>query len=107
MNDHLPECFLHSPCRTNEQGHVYQMEVAGISVNFCGLCMDPCICTRLRACKKRALDLARESVSLLSAPYKVKGDWKTYDPYNEGRMDMQDAALSAIDALQINNSPQQ
>ena len=79
-----------------------------------------CICDELRACEERvlkdtvpgewhekrmawvrkdALDAAREAVEAIPAPYKIRGDFDTYFPYNERRADMKDAALSVIDAL--------
>ena len=48
---------------------------------------------------QRGLNDAREAVELIPAPYKVVGNFETYGPYHEGRSDMKDMALSAIDAL--------
>ena len=97
MTEHLPEC---EPC---------YLDVVWI-----------CICNQLRACEQRvlkdtvpgewhekrmawvrkdALDAAREAVEAIPAPYKIRGDFETFGPYNEGRADMKDAALSGIDAL--------
>lgn len=49
--------------------------------------------------QRDALDAAREAVEAIPAPYKVKGQYETYDSYHEGRADFKDAALSAIDVL--------
>lgn len=57
------------------------------------------------AVRADALDAAREAVAALPATYKVRGDFDTYGPYREGRMDMKDSALTAIDALRTNTSP--
>lgn len=98
MNGHLPECPSSSP--------------------------DPlaadCCCARLHAVERRVgnlisaslvggydwrqgylagLDAAREAVDRLPAPYKVRGDFDTYGPYNEGLADMKDSALAVIEAL--------
>jgi hypothetical protein len=48
---------------------------------------------------QRGLNDAMEAVELIPAPYKVVGNFETYGPYHEGRSDMKDMALSAIDAL--------
>jgi hypothetical protein len=45
------------------------------------------------------LNAAREAVEAIPALYKIRGDFDTYGPYAEGKADMKDAALSAIDAL--------
>ena len=45
------------------------------------------------------LDAAAKAVDAISAPYKIKGQYETYFPYNEGMSDLKDVALSAIDAL--------
>lgn len=100
MTEHLPECWAKHES-------------------------DPpawCICDELRACEERVeesmdrawnqtvqlavahtrtatLDAAREAVEAIPAPYKVAGDYSTYGSYHEGKSDMKDAALSAIDAL--------
>ncbi len=81
-----------------------------------------CICDELRACEQRmldddvpaaayhgqrgyeigyvaALDAVRKAVEAIPAPYKIRGDYETYGPYPEGKADMKDMALSAIDAL--------
>jgi len=58
-----------------------------------------CICDELRACQDRVLNAAREAVEAIPALYKIRGDFDTYGPYAEGKADMKDAALSAIDAL--------
>ena len=42
---------------------------------------------------------AREAVEAIPAPYKVAGDYSTYGSYHEGKSDMKDTALAAIDAL--------
>lgn len=49
--------------------------------------------------QRDALAAARESVEAIPAHYKIRGDFETYGPYSEGKADMKDAALSAIDAL--------
>jgi hypothetical protein len=49
--------------------------------------------------QRDAIDAAREAVEAIPAPYKIRGDFETFGPYNEGRADMKDAALSGIDAL--------
>ena len=49
--------------------------------------------------QRDALADAREAVEAIPAPYKIRGDFETFGPYNEGRADFKDAALSAIDAL--------
>ena len=46
-----------------------------------------------------ALDAARGAVEAIPALYKVKGQHETYGPYHEGKADMKDLAISAIDAL--------
>jgi hypothetical protein len=46
-----------------------------------------------------ALDAVRKAVEAIPAPYKIRGDYETYGPYPEGKADMKDVALSAIDAL--------
>ena len=46
-----------------------------------------------------ALDDVQDAVQAIPAPYKVKGQYETYGPYNEGASDLKDAALSAIDNL--------
>ena len=46
-----------------------------------------------------ALDDVQDAVQAIPAPYKVKGQYETYGPYNEGASDLKDAALSAIDKL--------
>ena len=86
-----------------------------------------CMCRELRACEERAredersnnftpddfsdamteayqrgLNDAMEAVELIPAPYKVVGNFETYGAYHEGRSDMKDMALSAIDALREN-----
>ena len=48
---------------------------------------------------QRGLNDALEAVELIPAPYKVLGNFETYGAYHEGRSDMKDMALSAIDAL--------
>ena len=48
---------------------------------------------------QRGLNDALEAVELIPAPYKVVGNFETYGTYHEGRADMKDMALSAIDAL--------
>jgi len=48
---------------------------------------------------KDGLDAAREAVEAIPAPYKIRGDFETYAHYSEGKADMKDAALSAIDKL--------
>ena len=46
-----------------------------------------------------ALDDVQDALQAIPAPYKVKGQYETYGPYNEGASDLKDAALSAIDNL--------
>ena len=46
-----------------------------------------------------ALDDVQDALQAIPAPYKVKGQYETYGPYNEGASDLNDAALSAIDNL--------
>ena len=48
---------------------------------------------------QRGLNDALEAVELIPAPYKMVGNFETYGPYHEGRSDMKDMVLSAIDAL--------
>jgi hypothetical protein len=102
MTEHLPECLIN---------RAYAVRV--------------CICRQLSACEARviaaaeademrcaekvaaayrlgqrdALDAAREAIEAIPAPYKIRGDFETYGNYSEGKTDMKDAALSAIDAL--------
>ena len=47
----------------------------------------------------KGLDAAAKAVEAIPAPYKVRGQFETYGPYNEGVSDLKDVALSAIDAL--------
>lgn len=49
--------------------------------------------------QRDGLDAAREAVEAIPAPYKIRGDFETYAHYCEGKADMKDAALSAIDEL--------
>lgn len=49
--------------------------------------------------QRDGLDAAREAVEAIPAPYKIRGDFETYAHYSEGKADMKDAALSAIDKL--------
>ena len=49
--------------------------------------------------QRDALDAARAAVEAIPAPYKIRGDFESYGPYNEGRADLKDHAISAIDAL--------
>jgi hypothetical protein len=52
--EHLPECFLGEPCRSNGGGeHIPQGTVAGFPVTICGMCMYDCICERLRRVEQR------------------------------------------------------
>ena len=44
-------------------------------------------------------DAAREAVEAIPALYKIRGDFDTYGPYAEGKADMKDLAISAIDVL--------
>ena len=77
MTQHLPECWATYPS-------------------------DPeawCICDELRACEQRVLNAAREAVEAIPALYKIRGDFDTYGPYAEGKADMKDLAISAIDVL--------
>ena len=53
--------------------------------------------------QRDALDAAREAVEAIPAPYKVIGQYDTYDPYHEGRADMKDLAKSAIESLKEGN----
>ena len=46
-----------------------------------------------------AIDDVHDALEAIPAPYKVKGQYETYGPYNEGASDLKDAALSAIDEL--------
>ena len=92
MSDHLPECerwFTDMPepdeCPACEMFRACEQRV--LKENFCILSYN------------HALNTAREAVDRLPAPYKVRGDFDTYSSYNEGRMDMKDAVLSAIDVL--------
>lgn len=106
MNEHLPECH-------------YVKDTGGVRYAW-----NDCICDELRACEERvlkdtvpgewhekrmawvrkdALDAAREAVEAIPAPYKVIGQYETYDPYNEGRADMKDLAKSAIESLKEGN----
>ena len=48
---------------------------------------------------QRGLDAAREVVEAIPALYKVRGDYQTYSPWHEGKADMKDLAISAIDGL--------
>ena len=86
MSKHLPECFA-SLCECDDT-HFTSID-----------CDYSCICDELRACEQRVLTAARKAVAALPAPFKARGDFDTYGPYNEGRMDMKDSALAAIDAL--------
>ena len=54
-----------------------------------------------------ALDAAQEAVEAIPAPYKVRGQYETYGPYNEGVSDLKDAALSAIDGLVETTQPRE
>ena len=101
MTEHLPEC--------------------AVSVALPGT-FTSCICDELRACEQRMLDddvpaaayhgqrgyetgyadalaAALRAVDAISASYKIKGQYETYDSYNEGRADFKDLAVAAIDAL--------
>jgi hypothetical protein len=49
--------------------------------------------------QRDALDAAREAVEAIPAPYKIRGDFETFGAYSEGKSDMKDTALAAIDAL--------
>ena len=49
--------------------------------------------------QRDAIDAAREAVEAIPAPYKIRGDFQTFGPYNEGASDLKDAALSAIEKL--------
>ena len=61
---------------------------------------DPfCQCAAITEAYQRGLNDAMEAVELIPAPYKVVGNFETYGAYHEGRSDMKDMALSAIDAL--------
>ena len=51
------------------------------------------------AIKAEAYTDAMEAVEAIPALYKAKGQYETYGPYNEGKADMKDLAISAIDAL--------
>ena len=42
---------------------------------------------------------ARKAVEAIPAPYRVKGQYETYGPHHEGKSDMKDLCISAIDAL--------
>ena len=53
--------------------------------------------------QRDAIDAAREAVEAIPAPYKEKGQHETYDTYHEGRADMKDLCISAIDALRESN----
>ena len=57
------------------------------------------IAAAYRLGQRDALDAAREAVEAIPAPYKIRGDFETFGAYSEGRADLKDAALSAIDAL--------
>ena len=64
---------------------------------------DPfCQCAAITEAYQRGLNDAMEAVELIPAPYKVVGNFETYGAYHEGRSDMKDMALSAIDALKEN-----
>lgn len=82
MSEHLPECPVEKRLRAGK--------IVGSQT---------CICAALGACEQRVLDAAREAVEAIPAPYKIRGEFETYGPYAEGRADMKDLAISAIDAL--------
>lgn len=42
---------------------------------------------------------AMDAVAAIPAPYRIRGDFKTYGPYNEGKADFKDLAISAIIAI--------
>ena len=96
MTEHLPECWVTDPSNPPAwcicfslracEARVYQEQIAGRQNDMLLSCL-------------RGLDAVREAVELISAPYKIRGDYETFGPYSEGRADMKDAALSAIDAL--------
>lgn len=92
-------------------------------------CSLACICASLQACEDRVarafhqlrkddhrewerfardqfdagyadgMNDAREAVESIDAPYKVKGQDETHDSYHEGKADMKDLCISAIDGL--------
>jgi hypothetical protein len=101
MTEHLPECAV----------------AAARPGTFLS-----CICDELRACEQRmldddvpaaayhgqrgyetgyaaALDAAEKTIIAIPAEYKVRGDYNSYGSYAEGKADLKDLALSAIDAL--------
>jgi hypothetical protein len=96
MSEHLPEC---QPKTAPEPPLI-------------------CICPELVSCEERvreswyevqsetwvqgyaaALSAVREAVEAIPAPYKMREDYETFGPYHEGKADMKDLCISAIDAL--------
>ena len=57
------------------------------------------VATAYRLGHRAGHESALKAVRAIQAPYKIAGDHSTYGPYNEGRADFKDAALSAIDSL--------
>ena len=57
------------------------------------------VATAYRLGHRAGYESALKAVRAIQAPYKIPGDHSTYGPYNEGRADFKDAALSAIDSL--------
>ena len=70
MTEHLPECWLYQPCRSSDgPQHAMQESIAGIPVKVCGLCMEGCICERLRACEERVIAAAIQQVTAAEVPF--------------------------------------
>ena len=55
------------------------------------------------AIKSEAYMDAMDAVAAIPAPYKIRGDFETYGPYNEGKADFKDLAISAIIAIKESN----
>ena len=114
MTDHLPECLVPDfdkglwICICN-QLRACEQRVFALHPEWTmtGLCKPDCsACRRLTELitewehgYEKGLDAAREAIEAIPAPYKVIGQHETYDTYHEGRADMKDLCISAIDAL--------
>lgn len=69
MSEHLAKCPPAEKCPGSEGGgHVLQDTVAGFAVYFCGLCIDGCICDRVRADGQHGSGMARSPVAGLRIP---------------------------------------
>ena len=114
MNEHLPECWAKHEsdppawCICDELRACEQRVFAlHPEWTMTGLCKPDCAaCRRLTELiteweygYEKGLDAVREAVEAIPAPYKVKGQYETYGPHHEGKSDMKDLCISAIDAL--------